>query len=78
MMSIICQFGNSEVKIVIVILHGNIKTPNLCNGLCLHTKVYSSMYVFMADLRCLCVKTSLKEQLKICLIKDVLVTYIAS
>ena len=29
----------------------------------------------MTDLRCVCVKTSLVNQLKICLIKDVLVTY---
>ena len=29
----------------------------------------------MTDLRCLCVKTSLVNQLKIFLIKDVLVTY---
>ena len=30
----------------------------------------------MTDLRCLCIKTSLVEQVKICLIKDVLVTYL--
>ena len=39
---------------------------------------YESLLInvcFMTDLRCLCVKTSLVEQLKICLIKDVLVTY---
>ena len=32
----------------------------------------------MTDLRCLCVKTSLVEQLKIWLIKDILVTNLES
>ena len=40
---------------------------------------YESLFInvcFMTDLRCLCVKTSLVEQLK--LIKEVFVTYLES
>ena len=76
MMSIICQFGNSEVKIVIIRYCNNKNTKFLsCFVL-----TYESLFInvcFMTDLRCLCIKTSLVEQLKlkIWLIRDVLVTY---
>ena len=42
---------------------------------------YESLFVnvcFITDLRCLYVKTSLLEQLKICLLADVSVTYLES
>ena len=43
--------------------------------------IYESLFInvcFMTELRCLCVKTSLIDQLKVYLMNDVLVTYLES